>query len=758
MSSRVRLVLSVAFFFSGCSALMLQLAWQRLLLPWMGGDVGAVSLAVAVFMTGLALGGALGGWWGRRRDPRDCLRSLMVAELCVALFSLAGLSGMRSLNAWSAVMGCPPQLGAGLLILACMLPSAMAMGVSFPMLVAALAGRDGQVASVVAPRLSAVNTLGAGAGALTIGWVIFPLWGIHNAVAVAATLNAVVAAVVWTAARSGLEDPPTETEASGPAPHAAGSAGLRQGLVFSAMLGFGSLAVEMVFLRVLGAMCKASAQTAGSLLFLYLAAMGIGALWGAKRQAVRDWPAMGRLLGLALVLGALLPAFAPVMARWLGHGEYLAGYEPLDASSAWTALLQKSAPGAAPKLIWTFLGLQWLVPLLVIFPSGFLFGLAQVRLQGLLLIEEGSSCWILGWNQFWGVVGALVGTLGVWLVGFPWLGSASLLGLLLLLGMLWLAWFSGTRLRLAFVIAASAGLLVMPDQHELWSMVHGATVRIPRIVEDSTGVSVITEQPGSGFAFHINGIGQSWIPYGGIHTQLGALPLLLHPRPERVALIGLGSGDTLNAMLCRPETRSVVCTEIVGAQIQTLRALGRESGMEWLGAMLKDPRLELRVQDGRQMLQQEALGFDVIEMDAMRPNSAHAGVLYSSEFFQLIRSRLRPGGMAVTWLPSLRVARTLLKVFPHVAIVAGSIGLASNEPLPLASSHWQQRLASRSLQDHFWRSKVDIVAEVTAILGPHCRHEVIGADFNRESLTDLNTDAFPRDEFMLPGLWGQVPP
>ena len=92
----------------------------------MGGDVGAVSLAVAVFMTGLALGGALGGWWGRRRDPLDCLRSLMVAELCVALFSLAGLSGMRSLNAWSAVMGCPPQLGAGLLILACMLPSAMA--------------------------------------------------------------------------------------------------------------------------------------------------------------------------------------------------------------------------------------------------------------------------------------------------------------------------------------------------------------------------------------------------------------------------------------------------------------------------------------------------------------------------------------------------------------------------------------------------------------------------------------------------------
>ena len=42
----------------------------------------------------------------------------------------------------------------------------------------------------------------------------------------------------------------------------------------------------------------------------------------------------------------------------------------------------------------------------------------------------------------------------------------------------------------------------------------------------------------------MNGKGNSWLPFGGVHTVLGALPVMIHPAPRQVAVVGLGSGDT----------------------------------------------------------------------------------------------------------------------------------------------------------------------------------------------------------------------
>ena len=42
----------------------------------------------------------------------------------------------------------------------------------------------------------------------------------------------------------------------------------------------------------------------------------------------------------------------------------------------------------------------------------------------------------------------------------------------------------------------------------------------------------------------VNGVYHSWLPYGGVHSLLGALPAMMHPNPRDVVVIGLGSGDT----------------------------------------------------------------------------------------------------------------------------------------------------------------------------------------------------------------------
>ena len=80
------------------------------------------------------------------------------------------------------------------------------------------------------------------------------------------------------------------------------------------------------------------------------------------------------------------------------------------------------------------------------------------------------------------------------------------------------------------------------------------------------------------------GLGVSSLPFGGfggVHTLLGALPVLLHPSPKNVAVIGLGSGDTAFAAAGRSETELVEVVEIVGSQLDLLRdfdALGQDPG------------------------------------------------------------------------------------------------------------------------------------------------------------------------------------
>ena len=120
------------------------------------------------------------------------------------------------------------------------------------------------------------------------------------------------------------------------------------------------------------------------------------------------------------------------------------------------------------------------------------------------------------------------------------------------------------------------------------------------VAEDASGVALMKKDAQSGQTMvFINGIGQSWVPYGGVHSLLGALPVLLHPNPERVALIGLGSGDTLHAMLARAETREAWSAEIVSALPQVLREAAQRPETAVVAHVLEDPSARRRQAAGR---------------------------------------------------------------------------------------------------------------------------------------------------------------
>jgi len=244
----------------------------------------------------------------------------------------------------------------------------------------------------------------------------------------------------------------------------------------------------------------------------------------------------------------------------------------------------------------------------------------------------------------------------------------------------------------------------------------------------------------------VNGVGQSVLPYGEIHTALGAVPVIAHPDPRDVAIIGLGSGDTVYAASSRPGIQRITCIEIIGAQAETLRALALRDPYGGLQGLLSDPRIEHLVGDGRAFLRRAPQKFDVIEADALRPTSAYSGNLYSLEYFTLLKSRLKPHGLAATWAPSRRIHDSFVKAFPYVVSVPGML-LGSNEPIEYDTAKMAAQVGSPDIRAHFERAGVDIAA----LMASYVQGEPVrfGPNVDRSLLGEINTDLFPKDEFDL---------
>jgi spermidine synthase len=93
------------------------------------------------------------------------------------------------------------------------------------------------------------------------------------------------------------------------------------------------------------------------------------------------------------------------------------------------------------------------------------------------------------------------------------------------------------------------------------------------------------------------------MPYGSGHTLLGAMPATVHKAPLDVAVVGLGSGDTAWASAWRSETRSLTVFEISAPQPLVLWRLLGFVDLRDTRRLLEDPRLRIRIEDGRKALE-----------------------------------------------------------------------------------------------------------------------------------------------------------
>ena len=728
---------ATAFFASGLAALVYQVAWQRVLALHTGVGIYSVAMIVAAFMAGLGVGSHLGGRLSSRLSPARALFAFGVLEALVAVFGVASVPLYYDLlytrGQW---LYAAPWLS-GLLHFASLLPPTALMGMSLPFLTRGMV-EDIATAGRTIGVLYGINTLGAGVGALLTPWVLVRHFGLSGAVLVAAGANALAGATALALARRR----PRQTVPAPSLPSAADVGEARRPLglwlVVYAASGFCALSLEILWFRLLDVTTRSTTFTFGTLLAIYLSGSAAGCLVGARRAPWLGRPLRVFLLcqcgllayaGLAVLALVALPPTTPLLS-WL-DGYWRSG-ATFRFGSAWD-------PGRV-------VGLYVVLPIALFGPSTVLMGLSFPALQRAVQDDPLTCGRKVGLLQAANIAGCVAGSLAVGLLGLTWLGTSGSLRLLMAAGVGFAALglrAYGARSLFAPLAALLALVAVsLPGNERLWLRLHGSSSPLAMAAEDATSVGAIVPWT-DGWHVVVDGKHHSRIPFGGMHTRLGAIPALVHPDPADVAIVGLGSGDTAWAALCREETRSLTAFEISGPQRALLaRLAGRESLPELQG-LLRDPRLAVRLADGRHAITLGGERYDIIEADALWPYAAYSGNLYSVEFFRECARRLKPGGLMCTWAPTPRVVATFLAAFPHVVGPRShSFLIGSNEPIAIEPEAWRARLLSPAVASYLGADRVQ------DILPPLEKLRVV--EGTPDEYDSINDDLHPRDEFLAP--------
>jgi predicted membrane-bound spermidine synthase len=707
-----RSVLLPVFFASGFAALIYQIIWQRLLTFITGTDTRSVTIIVASVMAGLGIGSALGGYVADRLPARARLRLFAICELAIATFAF--ISVPLFYNGLYARFGSHElSLLTAATLHACATAWPMVfMGIAFPLVMRAVPATASSSAQWVAAMYGA-NTLGAACGALCTVTLLLPALDFAAIVRIGAALNLACAVTALAVSRRAPEDAPSAAAAAERPPS---GASLAWWMALFALSGFVALALEIVWFRILAVILRSDAGAFGRLLAIYLGGLGLGAA-ASQLTIVKRWPAATSFL--------LLQAAIPI---------YSAGAIAVFAA----------AP--AEHVIWSLLPFE-----LMLVPT-FLMGLSFGSIQRAVQTDLAVLGRRVGWLQFANVAGSVAGALatGLWLI--DQIGAMGIMRLVAAAGGLFLILaLRGADAKLParrLVGAAALALLVMiavPDRANIWSRLHRAEVASTIVRSDSSGVAVLKKNEGSTLLL-VNGRGQSELPYGGVQTDLGLVPTMLHPHPARVAIIGLGSGNTTFSAGGRPETLRIDTIEIVQPVFGALEQFDQQHAYPPLHQLLRDGRMRYRFRDGRAYLSKARQRYDVIEADALRANSAYAGNIYSVQYFALLRSRLKPGGYAVTWLPTTRVRESLREAFPYVQ-VWDELAIGSERPIVIDPEVIRSRLALPFTRDYFAAAGIDAGAIMETYLQQ--RPELFTPSHERPRRSDLDLDLFPRDEFQL---------
>ena len=725
------------YFISGFTALLYQVAWQRMLGLFSGSDVRSVTIIVASYLLGLGLGNLLGGSVSDRLSNQKCVMVYGCCNLAIAAFALASrflFYDLLFLRLQYLAQSLPVTLG--IVFFSLLIPTVL-MGISLPMLSKAV-NRSAEGAASLIGWLYGFNTLGSGLGTLVSGWYIVGTLGYDKTVYLGALFSFTVgvSALILAARFSPSNFPHHQLEvATSPLENKTQSLQSWYLLVF--LSGFTAISWEIIWFRVLDIALQSNAYTYGHLLAFVLISSAIGSMIGAKAVAYIRQPKK-----VFLIIQGIISLYSAI-AIW-GIGLYWQVHPGLRSDAGFINLNNLGA-----EVLFKYLVIPGVITIVPSLLMGFYFPLVQQAVQQ----NYGEIGKRVGFIYLASILGNTLGSLLTGLVLIDILGTAGSIRLLVIIGICFLLLIRANLLKnlliTTLILLAVTTTVVFPNNKSLWAALHTVDPQAYfQVVEDSTSVAAIAETNDKGKLL-ASGQVQANFPYLHIHGLLGSTPALLHPNPEKIMIIGLGSGGTPHTVGVNPLTQKIKIIELLGAELPVLQQYAQRPAGKALKHLFQDPRYEIIVGDGRRELTMSQEKFDIIEADAIQPWRSRAGMLYSQEFFQQVQAHLKPGGFFVQWDVGAGAQQTMQSVFPYVVKVgmAGNLWIliGGNDPISFDKKQLLQRLAQPQVINFLQQAQIDPNKVRQDVRQAYVR-QFAPQD---EKPQPYNSDLFPRGEYYL---------
>lgn len=719
-SSRYLPLLLLLFIGSGCSALIYEIVWFQLLQLVIGSSAVSLGVLLGTFMGGMCLGSlALPRLVASGRHP---LRVYALLEVGIGLCGLLILFGMPHVDQFYGSGGQGPSglLLRGLVGMACLLPPTLLMGATLPAVARATEATPEGVSWL--GFFYGGNIVGAVFGCLLASFYLLRVYDMATAVYVAAAINGAVALASLGLAYLTPQAAPARPAA---APSPARAAGAWTVYVVIALSGLTALAAEVIWTRLLSLMLGATVYTFSIILAVFLIGLGLGSSFGAfvARQTARPRLALG---ACQLLLAAAMAWSALIIARSLPYWPIT----PWISTSPWFNFQLDLA-----RCFWAIL------PGTILWGASFPLALASVATPGR---DPGR---LVGGVYAANTVGAILGALGASLFLIPTFGTqeaqralivlAAVSALLLTLPLLrqrlavavpLIAVTVGLAGPLAWSVPGVPGELIAHGRRLPLKIGEGQVLFMGEGLNSSVAV---TELSNGVRNFHVSGkVEASTEPQDmRLQRMLGHISALYHDRPRSVLVVGCGAGVTAGSFVTHPELERLVICEIEPLIPQVVAEYFAVQNHN----VLRDPRLQVVYDDARHFIRTTPEKFDVITSDPIHPWVKGAASLYTKEYFELCKSRLKPGGLVTQWVPLYESdfdtvrseIATFFEVFPHGTIWSNDYNgegydivlLGQVEPTELHVEALQRRLNSpdhaavaRSLDEVGFRSVLDLIA------------------------------------------------
>jgi len=710
---RQKAFLFLFFFFSGFCSLLYQVVWLRLAFASFGVITPVLSVVISVFMTGLAIGSWAGGRWVSSLTQKTGFSAMRFYALAELLTGIGAIVVPRLFAFSEQVLLSNGEsdsvsylVSSGVLIAVTLLPWCFFMGTTFPLGIAYLREIAPPSAGSFA-FLYVANVMGAMSGTLITALVLIELAGLRGALQLGGFINVAIGVAAYCLS---FNDRARETQTE---PNEFGfgrrltSSSLTLPVLF--LTGFVSLAMEVAWIRAFTPVLGTQVYSFAFILFVYLLSTWLGSMVYQRGKL--------RLTTAELLAAIAISALFPVVFN-----------DP-----------RLHRPDLAIGTAAVHVDLRAFGVLVSLFPFCAILGYLTPQ-----LIDEasGGDPRRVGEAYALNIVGCILGPLFASYVLLPWLGAKfSILVLTLPLIVVFLperrllgeAWRWAAPL-VSVGLLAIGGVLCL--SYEVPTKFAHQEVR-----RDHTATTVSVGS-GSQKQLLVNGLGLAYLT--PVTKFMAHLPLAFHEgEPKSALVICFGMGTTF---------RSLLSWQVKTTAVELLPSVKDAFGFYFddAEAVLGDPNGTIVVDDGRRFLKRTQQRFDVVTIDPPPPaEAAGSSLLYSEEFYALVKNRLKPAGVVQQWFAvgesaTLQaVARSLSNSFSHVRAYRSVEGwgyhfLASMSPLNMPSAEaFVLRMREAARHDLLeWSPGVDLCREVDKVLASEVALEQLYSADGQIRITD----------------------